>query len=537
MRTTVMEDRRTDVGVGLVPHAPRPLGRRRIAARLLVTLGVFVPAYAASGQQGATDKPAFQVSVVDMASDFQRLEVPVNRSVIVETTVEAARTDVVAPQIADIQPISPTQMLITGKSYGTTNIILWDANDQQYVLEVNVVLDVSALKAAIATIDPNSQVEVQSVLGNIVLTGRVSGANQARRVVEIARLFMPPSTSANVQAVVQNHMDVAGEQQVLLRCIVAEVSRAAVRELGVNGFLAGKNFRDAFVVNQIGGINPANIGAAADALVGQNIPFLTGTEGIPLAETTTLSVGFPRVQTQLFINALADNSLLRILAEPNLVAISGETAHFLAGGEFPIPVPQGNQQVTIEFRKFGVRLNFTPVVQGNGLVRLRVAPEVSELDFTNSVELQGLLVPGLKSRSAETTVEVGNGQTIIIAGLLSEELRGIASRVPGIGDVPILGALFRSVEYRSSLTELIILVTIEIIAPLEPHQIPDLPGHEVTVPNDFELFALGLVEGIAPDAPGMSASDDATASAGISAARDQLSLHGPWGYADAYSMQ
>jgi pilus assembly protein CpaC len=237
---------------------------------------------------------------------------------------------------------------------------------------------------------------------------------------------------------------------------------------------------------------------------------------------------------QLFIQAMADNSLASVLAEPNLVAISGETASFLAGGEFPVPVPQGNQQVTIEFREFGVRLNFTPVVIGHQRIRLRVAPEVSELDFTTAVQFQGSVVPGLSSRSTETTVEIGSGQTLAIAGLLSEQVRGIASRVPGVGDIPILGALFRSTTFQRSMSELVILVTPELVAPLEPHQTVPLPGQDLTDPNDFELYFLGMLEGSrqANAANSFELSGEGRLSqATYSTQPDELSIHGPWGHA------
>jgi pilus assembly protein CpaC len=370
-------------------------------------------------------------------------------------------------------------------------------------------------------------------MGNVVLVGTVSSAERARRIVELAELFLPPTAEGRPTTKVQNHLEVAGEQQVLLKCVVAEVSRAAARELGINGFLAGENFRDGFVVNQLGGINPINIGAAADALVTENIPFLTGGDGIPLGRNSSISLGFPRAQMQLFIKAMADNSLLSVLAEPNLVAISGETATFLAGGEFPILVPQGDFRVTVEFRKFGVRMNFTPVVQGHQRVRLRVAPEVSELDFTAAVQFQGSVVPGLTSRTMETTVELGNGQTIAIAGLLNEQVRGLATRVPGIGDVPVLGALFRSVNFRRSLTELVILVTPEIVAPLDAHQTVKLPQDDRNDPTDYELYAMGLLEGKSKspcEGVDCGAIGKRHGQSVIESDPDELSVHGPWGH-------
>lgn len=497
----------------------------------------------ALGQAKPEAKPGskeFRASVLDLATSSQRITVPIHRSVTVETTVEAQRADVISKQIADVQVVSPTRMMITGETFGNTTVMLSGTDGKPYVFEVSVELDLDKYNDALKGIDPQSTAKATSVMGNIVLVGTVSSAERARRMVELADLFVPLTAEGKASTKVQNHLEVAGEQQVLLRCVVAEVSRAASRELGINGFLAGENFRDGFVVNQLGGINPINIGAAADALVTENLPFVTGEEGIPIGRNPTVSLGFPRAQLQLFIKAMADNSLASVLAEPNLVATSGETATFLAGGEFPILVPQGDFRVTVEFKEFGVRMNFTPVVQGQQRIRLRVAPEVSELDFAAAVQFQGFIVPGLTTRSMETTVELGAGQTIAIAGLLSEQVRGLASRVPGVGDVPILGALFRSVNFRRSLTELVILVTPEIVAPLDVHQTVTLPPQERIDPNDYELYAMGLLEG-SPD--GLCAGTDCGAKrkkngqSVIESDPDELSLHGPWGHVAANQMR
>ncbi|UCE60837.1 MAG: type II and III secretion system protein family protein [Phycisphaerales bacterium] len=497
---------------------------------VLVALVCFACATTASdGIVPAGDSPGdFQAEVADVSGTTQEVSVPLNRSAIINTSIEVARADVVTVHVADVQPISPTQLLITGKNYGETDVVLWDKADQQYLLKVSVELDLERLSEALKRIDPLSTVVAKSVMGNIVLTGRVTSIERARRMEDVANLFLP---SGGEEMEVQNHLDVSGEDQVLLRCVVAEVSRGATRELGVNGFLAGDNVRDAFLVNQLGGINPINMGAAADALVNQRIPFLTGTDGIPLGEASSISLGFPRLQMQLFIRAMADNSLLAVLAEPNLVAISGQTATFLAGGEFPIPVPQGNQTVTIDFKKYGVELNFTPLVLGQQVIRLKVNPVVSELDFSNAAQFQGFVIPGVTKRSAETTVEVGAGQTIAIAGLLSENVRGFASRVPGIGDVPILGALFRSVSFRKSQSELVILVTPEIVAPLDAHQMAHLPGHDIKPPSNFELYALGLTEANELEKKG---GEDETSE---SSEPDEMSIHGPWGHAKPASTQ
>lgn len=508
----------------------------RTALSLVILCGLASTTVSAQSGDAAE---SFQVTVMDLSKDSQSVAVALNRSVIIQTNIKVARVDIVAGQIVEARQISPTEILVTGLSYGRTNVILWDDTEHQFLLNIAVEIDLEELGKALIAIDPQSTAKATSVLGNIVLSGIVSSKKRAQRMVELSVLFLPPSGAGGgaSKATVQNHLDVAGEQQVLLRCVVAEMSRTALRELGVNGFLAGENFKDGFLINQLGGINPINIGAAANALVTQDIPFLTGEDGIPLLTTSTLSLGFPRGQSQLFIKTMADNKLASVLAEPNLVAISGETATFLAGGEFPIPVPQGNQQVTIEFREFGVRLNFTPVVLGHQRIRIRVAPEVSELDFTTAIQIEGFVVPGLTTRATETTIEIGSGQTIAIAGLLSEQVRGIASRIPGMGDLPIIGALFRSVNFQRSVTELVVLVTPEIVAPLEPHQRTPLPMDGRIDPDDFELYFLGRLEGTAsadtatPDTEPYAATQGTAAL--VRSEPEDRSVHGPWGIAGA----
>ncbi len=546
MRPKVMEDQRAR----RLKSAARVNTMIRYGMMIIAVCVVFFStAPAVQAQSDRTSK--FGVKLVDVASDSRQVLVPQNRSVIIQTTVEVARADVVAGEIASVQPISPKQLLITGKNHGQTNIVLWDKSDQQYVLRVTVELDLDRLNATFKEIDPLGDAHASSLMGRVVLTGTVTNSLYAERMAKLAELFVPYTRqgaggggggaasggggSQSKLIRVLNYLQVAGEQQVLLKCIVAEVSRRATRELGINGFLAGNNVRDGFAVNQIGGINPINIGAAGDASVTGAIPFLTDTDGIIISNAATASLGFPRLQMQLFLRALVDNQLAHILAEPNLVAISGETATFLAGGEFPIPVPQGNQQVTIEFREFGVRLNFTPIVRNSQTIRLRVAPEVSDLDFTTAVQIEGFVVPGLSSRSTETTIELGSGQTIAIAGLLNERINGLSSQLPGIGELPVLGALFRSVSYQRSLSELVVLVTPEIVSPLEAHQPVSLPTDGVNDPTNFELYLLGIIEGERHvDADG----DEAlTLQAMLESQPDEKNLHGPWGYAASSDFQ
>lgn len=527
MRQIVMEE---------AVRGARGIGRGWVLSRSLGLLVVLAGAGARADGLG--------VSVRDVQAGGERVTVPLNNSVIIETVEPVSRMQIVESAVAKVEAITPKQCLLTGVGYGSTQLVLWTEAGTRETIDVQVELDLRMLNEKIREIDPQSEAEATSVRGNIVLTGTVSGVTAAEQLERFATLFIPPG-SADPYSFIQNNLLVSGQQQVLLRCTVAEVNRSAMRKLGFNGFMAGKQFQDAFVVNQIGGINPANIGAAADVNIRSSIPFLTGEDGIPLNPTVPLSVGFPRLQMQLFIDALAENSLLRILAEPDLVAVSGETASFLAGGEFPIPVPQSGAStgaITIDFREFGVRVNFTPFVLGHQRIRLRVAPEVSETDFSTAVQIQGFVVPGLTQRKVETTVEVGDGQTIAVAGLLSEEVRGIANKIPALGDVPVLGALFRSVEYRKRETELVVLVTPEIIAPLNPDQVAKVPGEDYLAPNDYELYALGLLEGeveesAAPEAGNVYQTRIRPRVAPLRSQPDELSLHGPWGYSTADDVQ
>lgn len=522
-------------GISTCGRAARTrIGAPNRSVLVLIMSGVFAltTGLSAVGQQDKTAQK-LRATVVDLSSQIQQITVPIRSSITVETTVEIVRADVVAKQIADVQVLSPTRLLIIGQSFGTTNMMLLDADNKQSVFEVTVELDLRRLNEAIRAIDPQSSATAKSLFNNVVLTGTVSGAEKATRIVQLAKLFLPPQSGGRKKAAVQNHLEVAGEQQVLLRCVVAEVSRTASRELGINGFLTGKNASDMFLINQIGALNPVSIGAASGALAylgGSPISLPFVTEGTAVSGANTISLGFPKIQMQLFIRAMADNGLFRILAEPNLVAISGETATFLAGGEFPYPISQGAlNPPAVQFKKFGILLDFTPVVRGHQRIRLRVAPVVSELDFSSATLIGGFLSPGLTTRAVETTIELGNGETIAIAGLLREEIRGVASRVPGIGDVPILGALFRSVSFQRAMTELVILVTPEIIAPLDAHQKVALPGQKLTDPTDNELYLLGLIQG-----PGGENGDlaYATSMSPLSASEpDELSVHGPWGHA------
>lgn len=452
-----------------------------IAAVLLIS-GALAPAAAQVESEGLITDTTFTVQNVEGRGELVR--VPVNKSVMVKFASPVKEVRLAKPEFAEVTAISPTQILVTGKAFGTTQLIAWFTADEQRVLDVAVDLELERLMASIREAVPRSNVKAIATLDAVILRGRAPDAESAERILEIAGVFSPR---------VINQLKVAGTQQVLLRCTVAEVNRSAMRKLGVNGFLAGDNFSEGFITNNIGGINPSNIGAAADALVTRNIPFLTGEDGIPITDATTLSFGFPRVQMQIFVQALRENGLMRILAEPNLVSMNGQPASFLAGGEIPIPVAT-QDRISILWKEFGVRLNFTPNVLSEERIRLEVAPEISEIDSSSAVVAGGFTIPGFTTRRVSTTVELGSGQTLAIGGLLNERVRSVVSRVPGLGDLPVLGALFRSVDYRIDETELVVLVTPELVDPISPNQVTYVPGSNYRVPNDFELFMLGEID-------------------------------------------
>ncbi len=305
----------------------------------------------------------------------------------------------------------------------------------------------------------------------------------------------------------------AGAQQVNLQVRIAEVSRTAIRALGINYFGTGTDFFGGQVLGPAGGtaLNPVSIGPPAGANAGApSLPFVF-SGNVAVSPAVTLFAGFPRAPFEFFLEALAENQYLRILAEPNLVALSGEQASFLAGGEFPIPIVQGGvlsaASVTIEWKQFGVRLNFKAVVLGDNTIRLFVAPEVSELSDVGAVVIQGFRVPSLTMRRAETTLELKSGQTFVMAGLIQRQSIARASRIPGAGDLPVIGALFRSVRYQEGETEVVVLVRATLAEPVSLSKMPPSPGMSHVVPNDWELYGLGQLEGGASRAIATSQAD------------------------------
>jgi pilus assembly protein CpaC len=568
---------------GFAGNGSLRIGLWGIAAAVMCSCWCWCWCGAAAGAQPPTGDVSSSIEVVvhgvdrmqkpvTLASD-RPVRLAVGKSVIVELVekgktepIPIIRASVGIKEVAEAVVATPKQVLVTGRGEGATGLILWAEDGRHRMVDIEVTAaafgDVGRdLEEEIHREFPTSRVNARFVRDTVVLTGMAPTAEVAKQIVDLAEVFatkaaMPQgsaggggsqggagaaaSTGGGAVSKVRDHMQIAGEQQVLLRCTVAEVSKTAIRRLGINGWLAGDNIRDMFVVNQIGGINPANIGAAPAANIIQPGGLLFDTPGIPLQQTSTLSIGFPRVQMQLFFQALRENDLLRVLAEPNLVAIAGQEAQFLVGGEIPVPVPQssagGGVTITIEWKKFGIQLRFAATPMGRDKIRLRVAPVVSDLDPTNGVQIQGFFIPAIRERRAETMVELANGSTIAIAGLLRDSSRGVTQKVPAVGDIPVLGALFSSVQYQRDQTELVILVTPELARAMNPDQVAPVPGQFMTEPNDWQLFGLGLLEGEPdpdPDARELAVKTDVPVrNRKWTAPPTQMSLHGPWGAAD-----
>jgi pilus assembly protein CpaC len=413
----------------------------------------------------------------------QVVKVSIGQTISLDFSTPVKRTAVANDKVASVSVLSPKALLITGKTFGFTQLMIWDDSGNQMLYDIRVDVDMTRLEATIRDAAPRARVKVTTLLDSVILSGVVPDAPTAERIVDLAKIFAMK---------VQNQLTVAGTQQVLLRATVAEVSKTAIRALGLNGTFFGA---DAFGGSNLNGINPTSIGLQQWRLLPIDTPnqFQVTNGEMIVNPTTTLYFGLPKSQMELFLQAMRENRLVKVLAEPNIVAISGQQAEFLAGGELPVPTPSENG-IAITFREYGIRLKFTPTVQAGQMIRLTVLSEVSEPDYTNAVQISGLTIPGISKRKAQTVVEIGSGHTFAIAGLLSDNLRGIVNRVPGAGDIPILGGLFRSVRYERAETELVILITPDLASPLQSNEVDALPGKDMAAVSDWQLYGMGMLE-------------------------------------------
>jgi len=414
-----------------------------------------------------------------VASEVERFELGVGKSKVVDLTTPIKRASLANPEVADTVVLSPKQIYLTGKSAGVTTLTLWKENGELFsAFDITVSPDLSQLREQLHKILPDEKdIMVTATHDHLTLSGTISNLARQSRALEIAEPYAPKK--------VVNLLQVGGAQQVMLEVRVAEMDRNLIRRIGVN--MAGADKAGNFGVTALNSITD-----------------LTGsgnTAGGPLSQLVTGAVNaLVRFQTgditwTGFIDALKQEDVLKVLAKPTLVAVSGQEAQFLSGGEFPFPVPQAFGVVTIQYKKFGVGLSFTPTVLTNNRISMAVSPEVSELDFANALQIQGFTIPTIATRRATTVVELADGQSFAIAGLLRDNVRETVAKFPVLGDIPVLGALFRSSRYTKNQTELVIIVTPHYVKPMDVAQ-QALPTDTFIEPNDWEFYLMGWTDGL-----------------------------------------
>ena len=411
------------------------------------------------------------------ATETQTLHVLIGKSLVVNLESRLVRVMVSNPVVIGAVPTSPTQVVVTAKAVGASSLILWDETGRSRMLDVLVDLDVTALRDSIQLAYPNEPIQVQAEGDKLIVSGAVSSQEVIDSTVKMSGSFSKAVVNSMVLA------EPPHDKQILLEVKFAEVDRSKIDQLGINIISTGLfNTPGTFSTQQFGppsggGVSPGTPGSGGGGggttrteISGQVPANLPGTtSSFSLTDALNIFLFRPDLNLGATIRALQQQSILQILAEPNILALNGKPARFLAGGEFPFPVVQGGTNftaVTIQFRPFGVRLDFTGVITKENTVRMQVAPEVSTLDFTNAVTLSGFVIPAISSRRAETEIELRDGQTFGMAGLMDQRTQTNMSKIAGIGDLPIIGHLFRSKNVNRSRTELVVLVTPRIVDPV-----------------------------------------------------------------------
>ncbi|MGC1903952.1 MAG: pilus assembly protein N-terminal domain-containing protein [Candidatus Acidiferrum sp.] len=392
----------------------------------------------------------------------QTLHLLVGRSIVITSPARIKRVSIADATIAEAIVVSPNQVLVNGKTPGGVSLIVWDETDQSQSFEVSVDIDVLGLSQKIREVFPNEDVHLDTSRDVVMLSGKISSKEVADKILEIVKGATPKVTS-----LMQVPVTPLGE--ILLQVRFAEVNRALISQFGINilSLPGAKN---------IGAISTQQF--APPQLTTQNGVSTTPATGsaIGLSDLLNIFIFRPDINLAATIKALQEQNVLEILAEPNLMTESGKDASFLAGGEFPFPILQstggtgGFAGITIQFKEFGVRLNFTPTLTPDGLIHLKVKPEVSSLDFTNALTLQGFVIPALATNRVESDMSLNDGQSFAIAGLMDNRVTEQMQKIPGIGDIPILGKLFQSKSLNRSKNELVVVVTPHIIHPLPTGQ-------------------------------------------------------------------
>jgi pilus assembly protein CpaC len=444
-----------------------------LLAATFVLLGVSAPALAQS-----------MTTADDRGLHAGQLDVPLNKSQVVTVDRPISKAMIGNEDIADVLPMTNQSLYVLGKKMGTTSLTVYDTNNRVIsVIDVAVGPDVMGLRRQLSELLPGEPIGARISNEAVVLTGIVSSGPSVDRAIQLAKTYAGDK--------VVNMMSVGASQQVMLEVRFSEVTRQGGKQLGVSAFLGsdGRSFG-------------AAIGNGA-----QLVPDPDTGVGVLKLEEITNSFGIFRklgrvagLNVEGVLDALERKGLVKTLAEPTLIALSGETASFLAGGEFPVPVIQNNGgggegqgSITIEFKPFGVSLGFTPTVLADGIINLQVEPEVSSIDPSASITLNGLIIPGLQTRRASTTLELRDGESFALAGLIRKDFQTTVRQVPFLGSIPIIGALFRSSGFQKGETELVIVVTPRIVQPVKPDQI-QLPTDRVQNPSEGDLFLMGRTD-------------------------------------------
>jgi pilus assembly protein CpaC len=464
--------------------------RTRLLGASLLAVAFSVPASSAILQQADTPAQSptqapsnTQTTTLPAQSQQPQgsapLRVMVGKSLLINTTERLKRVSVTDPTIAYPQVITPTQILVHGKTPGEVSLLIWDELERSRSFDLRVDVDISACADEERRVFPDEQITVTPSRAAVVLSGHVSTEDVSKRAGELASAYSPKVVNVLTFGPV-------GSQEVLLQVKFAEVDRTALTQLGINFISSGAaNTIGTVTTGQYGAFGPQTLTPGTSSGTGATTPANT------ISNVLNLFLFRPDINFGAVVAALENKSLLQILAEPNLIAVNGKEASFLAGGQFPFPIVQpgaGFTAVTISFKDFGVHLQFTPTIMPNGNIHLKVAPEVSTLDFANALTISGFTVPALSTRKAETEFELQDGQSFVIAGLIDNRVTDIWNKIPGLGDIPILGNFFRSKSLQKSNSELMVLCTVRRISPTT--ELPALPKNPKPFVND-EKFDKG----------------------------------------------
>jgi pilus assembly protein CpaC len=418
----------------------------------------------------------------------RKINLDAGKSIIIRSEVPIVRVSSADDKVATVTGLSPTQVYVTGKASGVTNITLWQAEDKvAAVYDVEVSPDVSSIKEKIQRLFPEEKgLRISASHDSLTLAGTVSSTAVLSQALALAEAYAPEKKVINMARV-------SGVHQIMLEVRVAEMDRTLTKNLTINFVSAVKGSIGAGLLQNLATLPATPISVGTPLLGALPLSFAPNTNAL-------FQIGGSKTNVTAFLDALKEDGLVKVLAEPTLMALSGQTATFLAGGEFPVPIPQGLGTVAIQYKEYGVQLSFTPTVLDDNRISMLVSPKVSELDYSTAVTIAGVSVPGLTERGISTVIELGDGQSFAIAGLLQDNITETIAKYPYLGDVPVLGTLFRSSAFQRKETELIVIATPHLVKPIDLRNQP-LPTDRYVEPSDTDFFLKGLLQGCEKASP------------------------------------